>query len=589
MKFRKRILSMAAVCVMLFDVMSIPASADEIETKTVSSANRLCVFSGWGTGFSKWAVEAGKSKAVSDRAAEMLFGENGLKMNMVRYEVSGGDDPAHSHFLDSDKIPPSWIKTVTDNNGKTDHVLDLSKDKNRIALLKKCITSAGGKLSVELCPTSPPYYMTVSGCTAGAVYSGNDNLRADCRNAYGKYIASAVNAMAGQGVSVTSIAPMNEPSSLHWKAGDTRREGFHVSQGEPQSKLLIAVSNALNSAGLSKVSISASDETDIDTAAASLGALSSQAAGTVSKVNIHSSEHENADFTALAQKYAGVRITEADGCYTAGENAGEMSAALGISKRIISDLQNSRASAWLMWQAVCDGRPDLDAGYLGLLYRDNMTGSLDATQKYYAFGQFSRYIGAASTLIKVDEDTIAAYERSNNRLTIVVVNDCSCVKEVKYSLDGFGLLKGSSVTEIRTSGSLYDGEQWSVTDNAAVVTSTGFSADLAPNSVITYVIDGAVLHVTGTLGDVNGDGHINVTDRTLTAAHVKFARFLPDDAQLLADVNCDGLINITDITRMAAHIKGKRFIKDVRRYNEDDFITDAENDVISDYDIASDG
>ena len=589
MKFRKRILSMAAVCVMLFDVMSIPASADEIETKTVSSANRLCVFSGWGTGFSKWAVEAGKSKAVSDKAAEMLFGENGLKMNMVRYEVSGGDDPAHSHFLDSDKMPPSWIKTVTDNNGKTDHVLDFSKDKNRIALLKKCITSAGGKLSVELCPTSPPYYMTVSGCTAVAVYSGNDNLRADCRNAYGKLIASAVNAMAGQGVSVTSIAPMNEPSSLHWKAGDTRREGFHVSQGEPQSKLLIAVSNALNSAGLSKVSISASDETDIDTAAASLGALSSQAAGTVSKVNIHSSEHENADFTALAQKYAGVRITEADGCYTAGENAGEMSAALGISKRIISDLQNSRASAWLMWQAVCDGRPDLDAGYLGLLYRDNMTGSLDATQKYYAFGQFSRYIGAASTLIKVDEDTIAAYERSNNKLTIVAVNDCSCVKEVKYSLDGFGLLKGSSVTEIRTSGSLYDGEQWSVTDNAAVVTSTGFSADLAPNSVTTYVIDGAVLHVTGTLGDVNGDGQINVTDRTLTAAHVKFARFLPDDAQLLADVNCDGLINITDITRMAAHIKGKRFIKDVRRYNEDDFITDAENDVISDYDIASDG
>lgn len=574
---------------MMFDMMSIPVSADERETIIVSSSNRLCVFSGWGTGFSRWAVEAGRSKSVSDKAAQMLFGENGLKMNMVRYEVSGGDDPSHSHFLDADKMPPSWMKTVTAKDGKTDHVLYLSKDKNRINLLKKCINSANGKLSVELCPTSPPYYMTVSGCTAGAVYSGNDNLRTDCRGAYGKYLASAVKAMSAQGISVSSISPMNEPSSLHWKAGDTRREGFHVSQGEQQSKLLIAVRNALNSAGLSKVNIFAADETDIDTAASSLGKLTNQSAGTISRVNIHSAEHENVDFKVMAQKYTGVRITEADGFYTSGENAGEMSAALGISKRIISDLQNSGASAWIMWQAVCDGRPDLESGYLGLIYRDYMTGSLEVTQKYYAFGQFSRYIGAGSTLIKVDEDTIAAYESASNRLTIVAVNDGSKVKEVEYSLDGFGLLKGSRVTEIRTSGSLYDGEQWSVTDDAAEVTSTGFSADLAPNSVTTYVLEGAVLNITGTLGDVNDDGYINVTDLTLTAAHVKSIRFMTDEVQLLADVNCDGTVNITDITRLAAHIKGKRAIKNVRRYNDDDFIIDIDDIVTSDEDTASDG
>ncbi|SFC17224.1 dockerin type I domain-containing protein [Ruminococcus albus] len=589
MKLRKRILSMAAACAVLFDMMSFPVLANERETVTVSLSNRLCVFSGWGTGFSRWAVEAGKSKTVSDKAAEMLFGENGLKMNMVRYEVSGGDDPTHSHFLDADKMPPSWTKTVTDKNGKTDHVVDLSKDKNRIGLLKKCISSAGGDLSVELCPTSPPYYMTVSGCTAGAVYSGNDNLRSDCRGAYGKYLASAVNAIESQGINVTSIAPMNEPSSLHWKAGGTRQEGCHVSQGEQQSKLLIAVRNALNNAGLSKVYISAADEADIDTAEASLGALTSKAAGGVRNVNIHSAEHENASFTKAAKNFSSVRITEADGLYTAGSNAGEMSAALGISKKIISDLQNSGASAWLMWQAVCDGRPDLDSGYLGLLYRDDLTGSLEATQKYYAFGQFSRYIGAASTLIKVDDDTIAAYDRSHNKLTIVAVNDGSVVKKVKYSLDGFGMLKESHVTEIRTSGRLAEGEHWSVTEDAAAVTSTGFSADLAPNSVTTYVIDGAVLRTTGTLGDVNGDGNINVTDLTLTAAHVKSARFLNDNEQILADVNCDGTVNITDITRLAAHIKGKRAIKDVRRYNEDDFITDAEDIVTSDEDITTDG
>lgn len=589
MKLKKRILCLAAACAVLFDVISFPASADESETVNISLSNKFCVFSGWGTGFSKWAVEAGKSGTVSKKAAEMLFGEDGLKMNIVRYEVSGGDDPSHNHFLEADKMPPSWTKTVTDKNGNTSHVVDLSRDMGRINLLKKCIDSAGEDVSVELCPTSPPYYMTVSGCTAGAVFSGLDNLRADSRGDYGKYLASAVSAMASKGITVGSIAPMNEPSSLHWKAKDTRREGCHVSQGDMQTKMLLAVRNALDRAGLSRVVIAASDEADIDTAAASLNALSNKARDCISRVNIHSADNENADFVAVAKKCGRIRITEADGLYTAGENAGEMSAALGISKRIIADLENSSASAWVMWQAVSSGSPDLNGGYLGLLYREDMSQNLETTQKYYAFGQFSRYIDANSSLLKVDDNTIAAYDRSKNRMTIVAVNDSSEVIKVMYSLDGFGLLKGSKVTEIRTSGSLADGEHWFVTDNAAAVTKSGFSAELAPNSVTTYVIDGAVILTTGHIGDVNNDGQINVTDITIVAAHIKSRRLLEDEAQELADINGDGSINVTDITRIAAHIKGKRLITAASRYNEDDFISDTDVTENPDIDKTSDG
>ena len=191
--------------------------------------------------------------------------------------------------------------------------------------------------------------------------------------------------------------------------------------------------------------------------------------------------------------------------------------------------------------------------------------------------------------MKVDDNTIAAYDRSNNRMTIVAVNDSSEVRKVKYSLDGFGLLKGSKVTEIRTSGSLADGEHWFVTDNAEAVTKSGFSADLAPNSVTTYVIDGAVILTTGHIGDVNNDGQINVTDITIVAAHIKSRRLLEDEAQVLADINGDGSINVTDITRIAAHIKGKRLITAASSYNEDDFISDTDVSVNSDIDNASDG
>ncbi|MBQ8967783.1 MAG: hypothetical protein IJ063_14670 [Ruminococcus sp.] len=253
-----------------------------------------------------------------------------------------------------------------------------------------------------------------------------------------------------------------------------------------------------------------------------------------------------------------------------------MSAGLGLGKRIIADINNAGASAWLMWQAVISGTPDLENSYLGLVHLDNKTAELKLSQRYYTFGQFSRYIRPSSTVIAVDENTIAAYDSSKGELAIVAVNDTAAAKPVKFSLDGFDLLKTSAVTEVRTSGSLAEGEHWAEKENAATLYRTGFSADLAPNSVTTYVLSDVMLHVEGTLGDINCDGDINITDLNLVAAHVKAIRALDAEELILADVNGDGDVNVTDVSLVAAHVKGLRALESVRRYTEDDILTDEE-------------
>ena len=63
------------------------------------------------------------------------------------------------------------------------------------------------------------------------------------------------------------------------------------------------------------------------------------------------------------------------------------------------------------------------------------------------------------------------------------------------------------------------------------------------------------------LGDVNGDGKINVNDITKVAAHVKGKKILDESAKKRADVNGDGKINVNDITKIAAHVKGKKLIR----------------------------
>ncbi|MBE6868788.1 MAG: hypothetical protein E7494_08500 [Ruminococcus albus] len=63
-----------------------------------------------------------------------------------------------------------------------------------------------------------------------------------------------------------------------------------------------------------------------------------------------------------------------------------------------------------------------------------------------------------------------------------------------------------------------------------------------------------------TIGDINSDGIINITDISKAAAHVKGKKRLSDDALIRADVNSDGIVNISDITKIAAHVKGKKLL-----------------------------
>ena len=60
------------------------------------------------------------------------------------------------------------------------------------------------------------------------------------------------------------------------------------------------------------------------------------------------------------------------------------------------------------------------------------------------------------------------------------------------------------------------------------------------------------------IGDLNGDGSVNITDIAKLAAHIKGKRFLPDTS--IADFNKDNKINVSDLTKLAAHIKGKKLL-----------------------------
>lgn len=62
------------------------------------------------------------------------------------------------------------------------------------------------------------------------------------------------------------------------------------------------------------------------------------------------------------------------------------------------------------------------------------------------------------------------------------------------------------------------------------------------------------------LGDVNGDGKVNVTDKTQLNAHIKGNSHFEGARLLACDVTGDGKINVTDKSQLNAQLKGDRDI-----------------------------
>lgn len=458
------------------------------------------IFEGWGTSLCWWANRLGYSDSLAQQAADLFFGEDGLKMNIMRYNIGGGDDPSHTHITRTDSMVPGWLK---EENGE--YVYDYTADYNQLNVLDRCVKAAGDNAIVEVFSNSPPYFMTVSGCSSGGVDSNKNNLKDDSYEEFAEYLAHVTDYIQNKlGIEVTSVSPMNEPNTNFWGAYSYKQEGCHFDAGEAQSKIIELTAEALKKYDLDNVIIAASDETSTELQIQEYNAYSDAAKKVIGRINTHTYNPTRAgELGALArEENFKLWMSEVDGNGTSGENAGEMSAAIWFGQKIISDMNSLTPAAWVMWQAIdkhiCaegylgrqdSGMIDINTGYWGLAVADHDNDDIILTQKYYAMGQFSRFIRPGYTVISTGEDSIAAYDADSGTLVIVAINPTASDKTANFDLSQFESV-GRRVSVTRTSGSTADGEQWAELDDIYTYDG-GFVAELKANSITTYVLNNA--------------------------------------------------------------------------------------------------
>ncbi len=469
-----------------------------VSPKNFSSTNGG-TFEGWGTSLCWWAHRVGYSESLSEKAAELFFSKEGLGLNIMRYNIGGGDDPEHKHIKRSDSAIPGFLKYNKVTGEKT---WDYEADSNQLRVLEKAYKAAADDAYVEVFSNSPPYFMTVSGCSSGSIDAKSTNLKDECVSEFADYLAEVSRYIEKEkGIRIKSVAPMNEPDTAYWKMNSPKQEGCHIDPGERQSRVITETRRAFDEKGLNHIIVAASDETSTERQINSYKLYTDEAKKAIGRISTHSYITCKSKKLGKLRKKEGFNLwmSEVDGSGVIGRKAGDMRSALWYAKKIISDINALSPSAWVTWlvidlhrsQTGYGGNPDYGKydekrGFWGLSCCDHDREEILLSQKYYAYGQFSRYIRPKMTLIHIDENALGAYNKETNEVVIVVVNPKGKLQGVDFDLSEFAIdFKESRVIE--TSGNTEGGKKWSEGEKLTVKNNI-LKVTLNKYSVTTFVV-----------------------------------------------------------------------------------------------------
>ena len=431
-KIHKLMRLMSVIAAVCFIVLSLQAETPggEATVAKIDPANVLVDdFQGWGISLCWWAKVVG-GYTNRDEYADLIFKDLGL--NIVRYNIGGGENPNGPDTMQfRAKIPGFEPKRG---------VWDWNADPNQRWMLQAALKR--GVNRVEAFANSPPYWMTVSGSVTGAV-GGTNNLKVACEDNFAIYLAEVVRHLSRMdGVTFSSITPVNEPSSAWWVYGG-HQEGCHMDAVQ-QDRVINLLRAELDRRGL-RLIIDAPEENDEQSGINSLQTYTTNCLEHIGQISTHSYGANNPEVLAslAASLHKPMRQTE----YGDGDEAG-----LKLARRIRDDLAQLRPVSWCYWQGA-------DYAGWGLLYNrlaENGRMRYRITEKFCVFEQFTRFLRPGCQIIDCgDTNSIVGYNPASKTLAVVTVNDGTNDFNETYDLSNFSTA-GNQAQCYRTS----DGESF---------------------------------------------------------------------------------------------------------------------------------
>lgn len=393
-------------------------------------------FEGWGTALAWFGHVSGRfAEPYRTQLADLLYGRDGLALNIARYNIGGGNAPDTPPYLrPGGDIPGFWRKprsnARTDGwNPDDDDAWDWSADAGQrwwLDAIKARVTPR--ELILEAFSNSPPYFMTRSGLVSGNVDPLEDNLIPGLETKFSKYLVRVTAELERRhGIRFRTLSPINEPNTPYWFSTN-RQEGAHWSP-EAQSRMFVALARVLSESGM-KTEIAGPDETNPQTFFLDWAGLSADAKAAIRQINVHSYEWIGKSGVSDIAETSGKRLwmSEVDlSPSNVREDVDDMRPAIALAQQIVTDINSMNPRAWVLWQAVenksSDPKNSSNWGLIKADFSNLERPGYRLTKKYWAFANFTRFIRPGYRFLKSDHpDALVAENPETKEVVIVAVN-----------------------------------------------------------------------------------------------------------------------------------------------------------------------
>ncbi|WP_207914122.1 glycoside hydrolase [Micromonospora sp. KC213] len=479
---------------------------------TPDPSYRQPAWEGWGTSL-VWFANAtgGYPDEIRNHLVDLLFGADGLRLNMARYNIGGGNAPdVRTDYMKVGATmpgfwtaPPGTTRTDVDwwNPDDPEH-WNWDADANQrwwVDQIKDRVDTW------EAFSNSPPYFQTVSGYVSGGFNSSADQIRADRVDDFATYLVRVTEHLeAAHGIEFHTIEPLNEPNTSYWgtqlgpdgQPTGGRQEGAHASPAL-QQQVILALARRLENAQ-TRARLAAMDETNPGTFVTNWNDYRADTRAVIDQLNVHT--YGTGQRTSARDVAKGADkplwMSEVDGHWGTGQSFTSMDPGLGIAERIVGDLRELEPSAWMLWQPIEDYNPqhagNKNWGAIQIPFDCTAQDTLQTcpariNTKFHTLRNFTHHIRPGDHVIEVnDTASVAAVSANGRAATVVHVNSADTGRRISLDLSRFGhVTPEATVTPIVTdaSGALVRQRPIPVDKKSAAFT-------VPAKSVTTFVVDG---------------------------------------------------------------------------------------------------
>ncbi len=387
---------------------------------------------GFGASGAWWAQYVGgleqidpqSGMAIRDRISQLLYSkEKGLGINIYRYNIGAGSVSGQGN------IDNPLRRTETFETAPA--VYDWAKDANAVYMMKKAVED--GADEVILFVNSPPERLTINGKShLDKIF--RQNLKRKNYGEFAKYVADIGSHFVKEGLPVRYLSPVNEPIWI-WTGG---QEGCHYHPWNMKPVFRALADEIEKRPELKNVMMSGPESGDLRFFNKSY--IRSMLSDRIIRKHMDCIDtHSYRTYIKLPfitkifndrvafikrykkwaqKKYPDLAIKMSEWTHMQGGRDYGMDSALEQAKIMLEDICFMDAASWQHWIAVsevdyCDG----------LIYINLSDNSFELTKRYFAFGNFTKFvpIGAKRIECNCSDCSLMTAAFSVNGKTVVII------------------------------------------------------------------------------------------------------------------------------------------------------------------------